>query len=81
VDDTPRSFASMHHRKLMERSPEERFFMGIQMFESARRLVLASLPAGLSEAERAFALYLRLYGHEMDSDSREGFRQRLLNLS
>ncbi|OQW95125.1 MAG: hypothetical protein BWK77_08045 [Verrucomicrobia bacterium A1] len=78
MDDTPRPVADLHYRCLMERSSQERVMMGIQMFETARRLVLASLPPDLSEVERAFALFLRLYGHEIETGSREEFRQRLL---
>ena len=36
--------------------------MGVEMFEAARRMVLASLPAGLSESERKNRLFERLYG-------------------
>jgi len=51
--------------KLMARSGEERFVMGAQMFESAREMVKASLPRGLSEAERRRQLFQRLYGKEI----------------
>jgi hypothetical protein len=36
--------------------------MGVQMFDAARRMVLASLPADLSETERKRHLFERLYG-------------------
>lgn len=32
----------------MARPGEERFLMGVQMFDAARAMALASLPAGLS---------------------------------
>ena len=52
--------------KLMARSGEERFVMGAQMFDSAREMVKASLPPGLSEAEQRRQLFKRLYGKEID---------------
>ena len=36
--------------------------MGVEMFEAARRVVLASLPPDLSPLERKRRLFERLYG-------------------
>ncbi len=47
MTDTPPEIAKLVHQKLMARSPEERFLMGIRMFDAARDVVLASLPKGL----------------------------------
>ena len=44
------------------KSGAERFRMGVEMFEAARRMVLASLPAHLTETERKHRLFERLYG-------------------
>jgi hypothetical protein len=52
----------MVRAKLMARSGEERFIMGVQMFEAARRMVLASFPEGLTDAERRRRLFERIYG-------------------
>ena len=52
--------------KLMARSGEERFLMGAEMFESAREMVKASLPRGLSEADERRQLFKRLYGKELN---------------
>jgi len=48
----------------MALSGEVRFMMGAQMSESAREMVKASLPPGLSEAEQRRQLFKRLYGDE-----------------
>jgi hypothetical protein len=48
----------------MALSGEERFIMGAKMFDSARAMMKASLPAGLSEAERRRELFRRTYGTE-----------------
>jgi hypothetical protein len=62
MTDTPSEIAEMVRARLMARSGSERFRMGVEMFEAARRMVLASLPAGLSEHERKCRLFERLYG-------------------
>jgi hypothetical protein len=62
MTDTPPEIAEMVRARLMARSGVERFRMGVEMFEAARRMVLASLPAGLDEAERKRRLFERLYG-------------------
>jgi hypothetical protein len=49
----------------MARSGAERFRMGVEMFEAARRMVLASLPGDLPETERKRRLFERLYGMPM----------------
>jgi hypothetical protein len=51
----------MVRQKLAARSGVERFIMGARMFEAARQMVLASLPAGLSPDEMKRQLFQRLY--------------------
>ena len=62
MNDTSPEIAEMVRARLMARPGAERFRMGVEMFEAARRIVLASLPAGLSETERKRRLFERLYG-------------------
>jgi hypothetical protein len=66
MTDTPPEIERMMRDKLMARSGEERFVMGAQMFESAREMIKASLPRGLSEAEQRRQLFTRLYGIEIE---------------
>lgn len=68
MNDTPPEIAEMVRARLMALSGAERFIMGARMFESARRMVLASLPAGLSETERKRQLFSRLYGEALPSE-------------
>jgi hypothetical protein len=65
MTDTPPEIERIMRDKLMARSGEERFVMGAQMFDSAREMVKASLPRGLSEAEQRRQLFKRLYGKEI----------------
>jgi hypothetical protein len=68
MTDTPPEIERMVRDKIMARSGEERFIMGAQMFESAREMVKASLPRGLSETEQRRLLFKRIYGKEMDQN-------------
>ena len=62
MTDTPPEIAEMVRARLMKLSGEERIRMGVEMFEAARRMVLASLPVGLPETERKCRLFERIYG-------------------
>lgn len=62
VTDTSPEIAAAVRERIMKFSGAERFIMGAQMFESARAVVLASLPKDISEAERRRILFERLYG-------------------
>jgi hypothetical protein len=66
VTDTLPEIERIMRDKLMARSGEERFVMGAQMFDSAREMVKASLPPGLSETEQRRQLFKRIYGMEID---------------
>ena len=62
MNDTPPAVAELVRQKLMERSGQERFLMGIRSFDAARRMVLASLPKDLPELELRRRLFQRIYG-------------------
>ena len=66
MTDTPREVERMLRDNIMERSSEERFIMGAQMFDAACEMAKASLPRGLSEPERRRQLFKRIYGEELD---------------
>jgi hypothetical protein len=66
MSDTPPEIERMMRDKIMARSGEERFIMGAQMFDSAREMIQASLPRGISEAERPGLLFKRIYGKELE---------------
>ena len=68
MTDTPAEIEQMVRDKIMARSGEERFIMGAQMSESAREMVKASLPSGLSKTEQRRQLFKRLYGDEFRDD-------------
>lgn len=51
----------MVRAKLMAHSGATRLIMGVQMFEAARAMILASLPPNLSEEEQKKLLFERVY--------------------
>ena len=67
MNDTSPEIAELVRQRLMARSGEERFLMGVRMFDAARDMVLASLPAGLSPEELKRQLFQRLYGQPLPS--------------
>jgi hypothetical protein len=67
MTDTSPEIAERIRQELMARSGEERFLMGVRMFDAARDMVLASLPAGLSPEELKRQLFERLYGQPLPS--------------
>jgi hypothetical protein len=69
VTDTSPEIDEMVRVRLMALSGAERFRMGVQMFDAARRMVLASLPAGLTEAERKRLLFERLYDEALPTQA------------
>jgi hypothetical protein len=62
MNDTSPEIAELVRQRLMARSGSERFVMGTRMFDSARAVVLASLPPGLSADELKRQLFKRVYG-------------------
>ena len=65
MTDTSPEIAELVRQKLMARSGEERFLMGVRMFDAARAMTLSSLPAGLSPEELKRQLFQRLYGQPL----------------
>jgi hypothetical protein len=73
MKDTLPEIDTRYRAMLMQRSGEERLKMGCDMRETARALVEASIreqdPTATTEALRK-GLFLRLYGHEFDAQTR-----------
>ena len=62
MNDTPPEIEKMVRELMMERTGEERFIMGVRMFDAARAMVLASFPPNLSPDEVRRRLFERFYG-------------------
>ena len=66
MKDTPPEIEQKMNDMMMARSGEKRLVMGASMFDSAREIVLASLPQSLPEEELRERLLERLYGVTLD---------------
>jgi hypothetical protein len=62
MNDTSPEIEAMVKARMMSLSGEDRLRMGVEMFEVAKRMVLSSLPPGLSREEQKRQLYQRIYG-------------------
>ena len=58
------------NRIYLSKSGEEKLLIALKMFETARTIVLSSLPSNLSESEIKKELFLRFYGKEFDINVR-----------
>lgn len=53
------------------KSGEEKLLIALSMFETARELVISSLPNNLLERELRKALFLRFYGNDFTVNEKE----------
>jgi len=60
--DTSPEIAELQRKMLLRHTGEERFMMGIRMFDAARTMVLASFPENITGEERKKMLLRRFYG-------------------
>jgi hypothetical protein len=65
MNDTTPEIERLLRARYAEMSGSERALMALQMFETAQRIVLSSLDAGLSADQRRRELCRRFYGDEM----------------
>jgi len=65
MNDTAPEIAEQVRARLMALPGATRFAMGAEMFEAARRLIIASFPKDLSATEFKRRLYERIYGEPL----------------
>ena len=65
IKDTSPEVNAMMYERMMALTGEERMLMGFSMLESAKEMILASLPKDLPEADRKKMLYKRLHGEKL----------------
>jgi hypothetical protein len=71
MKDTTPEVRRKHRERLLARSNEERFRMGVSMCQSAREIVWSSLPEKLDPVARRVQFFLRYYGNDSSPDERE----------
>lgn len=65
MNDTSPAIERMVRERFAAMTPQERFAIGCQMFETARAIVLSSFPPELSPAQVRWRLCERFYGEKL----------------
>ncbi len=68
MKDTSPDMQKLYHDLIMQKTEEERFFMGLSMCSSVRQIVLASFPEGISESEKRIRLLYRYYSRDFSKE-------------
>lgn len=73
MNDTPEPVRKEYARRFQQLTAEERLAMATRMFDTAKALVLASLPEDerADELKRRQHLFLRFYGRDFSPEQRE----------
>jgi len=66
MNDTLPEIEQKMHQMIMARSGAERLRMGASMLESAKAIIISSLPKNLPEDELRRQLFRRIYGSSLD---------------
>jgi hypothetical protein len=65
MNDTSPKIEAMIRERYKQMTPDERVTIAASMFETARAIVLSSLPPNLSRREQRLALARRFYADEL----------------
>lgn len=65
MNDTSPEFEAMVDERYRRMTPDERVRIAASMYDTARAIVLSSLPPGLSRRERRLAFARRFYEGEL----------------
>ena len=71
MSDTAPEIRDMMDKIYKNKSGEEKVLIALSMFETARKIVLSSLPPNLSEKEIRKELFLRFYGNDFNEKERD----------
>jgi hypothetical protein len=71
MNDTAPEIEDKIHDIYKNKTGEEKLLIALSMFETARELVISSLPKNLSERELRKALFLRFYGNDFSINEKE----------
>jgi hypothetical protein len=66
MNDTPKEIEDWFREMIMARSGAERLMMECQMFDTARSIIIASMPKDLPEDEFKLQLFERIYGAPLE---------------
>jgi len=76
MNDTIPEIENKLNQIYLGKSGEEKLLIALQMFETARKIVVSSLPENVSEEEVRKELFLRFYGNDFDDRFKEEILSR-----
>jgi hypothetical protein len=65
MNDTSDTVARLVRERYAAMTPAERMQIAASMYDTARAIVEASLPPGLTSAQRRYAIAKRIYGDDL----------------
>ena len=68
MNDTPADIQRIQFEMMRKLSSNQRIELACEMFQTARELIIASIPKNLSEQEFKKQLYFRTYGEHLPED-------------
>ena len=68
MNDTPIEIRRLQFEMMSKLSTNRRLELACEMFQTAREMIIASLPKNLSEQEFKKQLYFRTYGEHLPED-------------
>ena len=68
MNDTPIEIRRLQFEMMSKLSTNRRLELACEMFQTAREMIIASLPKNLSEQEFKKQLYFRTYGEYLPED-------------
>jgi hypothetical protein len=71
MNDTSPWAKKIQDELFVKLSGEERLLMGLEMFETARKIVLSSFPPDLTEDEIRKRLFLRFYENDFTEEEKQ----------
>ena len=70
----------MLQERYMKMTGEERVMIATSMYDTAREIVLSSLPPNLTEKEKRVQLFLRFYGNDFSDEEKEKIVNHLMKV-
>ena len=80
MKDTGPEIEEIFFNMMMAKSGVERLKMGFEMYEMARKMVIASIKeenSGISDKEMKISLLNRFYGDDLPPDTKQKFIERI----
>ncbi len=76
MNDTVPEIENKLKQIYLGKTGEEKLLIALQMFETARKIVVSSLPENISDEEVRKELFLRFYGNDFDDSLKEEILSR-----